>query len=498
MNDEEQKLNIKDEIRKRGKVILFFLGMIALVSTIVVSLVLQNNTTTPPVIDNIPINPAEARVIHVTGQVLYKDGKPFKEGKVELHSDVINTITDEKGWFLFQDVKAEEHTLSVIDKDGNTLAEASINLKQKDADEKIEIMKNKNGDYTINISTDVRYLELAVQIADDHLLLTETKTYAVTDKGNIYTVDGMIKPEDGAVILESGTVITEGNVIIHYPYAVETDNTVIDIGKDGATFSDKSQVDHNGNVMLPNGTVINKKEETVTPPSNTTGNNGTQDIPKDTPSQVEPDGTIKPVKPTPPTEPEEPEEPTNPDDPDNPDNPDPDNPEEPEKPTEPEIPTGKDGTSAVYSKKDVSWSNPWTATTAIDLFGKENAVIQPGSKGKYIFLVQNNRDDDLNITIEMLERSTHLPLKFKFGALKSTSDSLSNADVRNWKKQENGTYKVELEPSGKISNKTSSQNYTIYCLEWEWPYESGDDVSDTEIGKAAKTYQIDMKIHLED
>lgn len=80
---------------------------------------LNHHTEELPTVDTITIDPVEKRNIHVSGQVMYSDGRVYQNGRVQLHSDVMETKTDENGWFLFKDVDPAEHTLSVLDKDGS-------------------------------------------------------------------------------------------------------------------------------------------------------------------------------------------------------------------------------------------------------------------------------------------------------------------------------------------------------------------------------------------
>lgn len=488
MNEEEQK--------KKRKKILIFLFIIALITTVAVSFILQNNTSKPPTIENIPINPVATRNVHVSGQVVYENGKPFQNGKVELHSEVMKTTTDQKGWFLFENVVPENHELQVLDGKGKVLANAQIDLRQSSTNSQIDITKSKDGNYIVNISEKIRYLELSVTIKEGVLLLDNEKTYTIDDDGKVYTVNGEMTVDDGAIILESGTIITEGNMIIHFPYGIDEENNIISIGKDGTILPDGSVVDGEGKVTLPSGVVIDPEKGTVTRPDTSTGDvedNRTEQIPEDTPSHVDPEGNVEPIKP----EPENPDNPVNPDNPDIPDVPD-------------------YAGASVVGKDRLSWSNPWTLNTPIDLFytgGKEETpVIKPGSTGYYLFKVENNREKDLKLNILLNEinvydsknnPTTHLPFRYRLGQIKTSTDELSgNVSWNDWNKTIDSSgkpqYSLTLTSSDVVSGKSSDKNYILYRLEWEWPFESGNDEADTISGKNQIQYQVNLNIKLEE
>lgn len=494
MDDKELEKKLippEEEKKNKKRKYLILLLLFAFITTISVSFILQHNTKNPIVIDNIPIEPTTARKIHVSGKVLYEDSTPYKNGDVHLHSEVRKTKTDETGWFLFENVSAEEHILKVVDKNEKVIAEATINVNQTEKKEKIDIEKKSKGNYVINVPYVVRYLELALQVSDDKLVIVEEKTFAICDEGKLHMTTGVIKTKDGATVLESGTVLTAGNMIIHHPFAIDSENNIHHIGEDGKSFPDGTNVDANGVIILPNGTVINGEDKTVTPPThsdNANNENTIQRLPDDQPSHVDPDGNVNPVKPS------------KPDDSDLDDNHESDSTNKPVDPDRPEPEPQPDvdkGEGYIYRNVAVGWSNQWTGNLSIDLFGSENAKIQPGSNGRFLFRVENKRQSDLKLIMQIRQSDNNrLPLRFRLGSIKTVSDCLpKNLKWQTWDKDNMIQLMTDKNTIGNVS---SGNNSTIYCMEWEWPYESGNDKQDTMAGIKAEKYALDLKIRLED
>ena len=64
----------------------------------------------------------------ITGTVKDKDGKPLKNYTVELHSTPRTVKTDENGYFKFENVEEGDHTITIQDPDGKTLAVKEIKV----------------------------------------------------------------------------------------------------------------------------------------------------------------------------------------------------------------------------------------------------------------------------------------------------------------------------------------------------------------------------------
>ena len=493
-NKQSKKEQYIEQWKDKKKVLIFALIVLALISTVLVSFIIQNNTK-QPVIDTVVVNPLEERNIVLSGQIRYSDKSAFANGNVELHSEVKKTTTDEKGWFLFEEVTPEEHKLSAFNQDGKELATALINLKQLDSKTELNINKDKDNKYHIEVSVDTRYLELSIELKDNLLIINSNNTYAVNDEGKVYNHKGVLNSEDGYIILPSGTVITDGNNIIHFPNVLTPDNTVIDIPEEGIILDDGTQVDGEGNITLPDGTVIDK-DGTIT------DNDDDEYIPDDdTPVHINPDGGIEPIKPTPPVPPSNDDD-ENKGDKDNPDVTDPDTPVDPVDPDDKE-PNHNDSTFNVTGqiKNNIgSWTNPWRVDTSIDLFHNQSGgvsnykngvpIIQPGSSGYYLFQIENKRETALELEIYVQETTYHLPLKYRLAPISNYDESLPT-DM-NW------TNSVSLKDKTVIrSGQVATGKTVLYRLEWEWPYESNHDDIDTEQGKNAEVYKVNIGVGIQ-
>lgn len=507
--DDHKKMNIEkliSKLRDRKKILIFSLLMIALISTFMVSYVMQNKVN-QPVIDHIDVDPIEKRNFSLAGQILYTDKSPFSKGQVELHSEVKETKTDTKGWFLFQEVTPETHELKAYDDQRTELASATISLTQSDDKSILNIKKGKDDIYHIALSADTRYLELSIELTDKALIIHTDDSYAVSDEGKVYTKNGTLDIENGHIILPSGTVITEGNHIIHYPYVTKPDNSVIDIPKDGIILDDETKIDGDGTITLPNGTIIDKDGTVV-------DKNEEEYKPEDDALHVKPDGDVEVVKPTPPSKDddannENPSKPTNPETPVDPENPeDPDEPVNPDKPTDPEQPEEQepnhdDPTFNVLGqiKNNVGlWSNPWRVDTVIDLFHNQSSgvskykngvpLIQPGTSGYYLFQIENKRETTLALEIYIKETSYHLPLRYRLAPIENTDESLPQN--LKW------TDAVSLNKETVVkSSQIATKKTVLYRLEWEWPYDSGHDDVDTSAGIKGEKYNLNIGVGIQ-
>ncbi len=469
-NKQSKKEQLIETWKDRKKVLIFALCILALISTVLMSFVIQNNTK-QPVIDTVVVDPIEKRNIVLTGQVRYSDQSIFANGNVELHSDVMKTTTDDRGWFLFEEVTPEEHKLSVFDKSGRELASAHIDLKQIDAKTVLRIEKGKDNKYRIEISVDTRYLELAIELKDDQLIIGTDNTYAVNDAGKVYNDKGVIDSKDGYILLPSGTVVTDENDIIRYPYILDSDNVVIEVPEDGTILEDGTKVDGDGTITLPDGTVIDKD-------GNIIDSDGDEYIPEDDgPIYIKPDGDIEPVKPTPPDDENDPVTPPGDQDPDQ-------------------------GNSSYYVTGQIKnnvgdWTNPWSVNTSINLFHNQSGgvsrykngmpVIQPGSSGYYIFQIENRRNAVLDLEIYIQEETYHLPMRYRLAPVSNYDESLP-ASLK-WTDSVSPNEKTVVQ-----SSQVATGKHVLYRLEWEWPYESNHDDIDTEQGTKADTYKVNIGI----
>ena len=120
--------------------------------------------------------------------------------------------------------------------------------------------------------------------------------------------------------------------------------------------------------------------------------------------------------------------------------------------------------------------------------GSEDKLIAPGTSNVYQFTLANTGDTalDYHMTMEAYYTGTDLRIP---------------VDARVW--DHNNRYLVGS-PDNKVdvlelngvedSGELGAGRYAVYNLEWEWPFESGDDVYDTMLGDLA--VDQDMTLHI--
>ena len=105
---------------------------------------------------------------HFSGQVIY-NGKPLANAYIELHSDVMTTITDEDGNFYFNNVPLGKHSIT-ISHDDNVIGYSEF-LISNNENEELELLYKKN-ERVINDSNNV---DLILYINDDYDVTIKNK-----------------------------------------------------------------------------------------------------------------------------------------------------------------------------------------------------------------------------------------------------------------------------------------------------------------------------------
>lgn len=120
----------------------------------------------------------------ITGQVTDEDGNPIAGGVVTLKKkqgfindvlqllgkdteEVSETVTNEAGWYLYNDIAEGVYTLSICDKEKNSLAEAEINVARTDKESEDSITIKSKGEY---VTTDDK-------IDGDRFIVNVSKTH---------------------------------------------------------------------------------------------------------------------------------------------------------------------------------------------------------------------------------------------------------------------------------------------------------------------------------
>lgn len=136
----------------------------------------------------------------------------------------------------------------------------------------------------------------------------------------------------------------------------------------------------------------------------------------------------------------------------------------------------------------------WTQQASISLFYRRpdeqynGSPIKPGSKGYYLFRVTNERARDVSVTMTLTDiNDVKIPL------------SVTLIPLDAYGKEEEESVSGSL-AGQELSTDTvlHARSYQNYKLEWEWPYESGDDNHDTKLGIEGGQYTVRLTIHAEE
>jgi hypothetical protein len=113
--------------------------------------------------------------------------------------------------------------------------------------------------------------------------------------------------------------------------------------------------------------------------------------------------------------------------------------------------------------------------------------IAPGVSNSYNFKVHNETENTIRYDIEFVEDSEYaINMLYR---LRRGNEYVAGSDSEWLSASELATVLKELPMDGVDS----------YTLDWEWPYESGRDALDTEIGeKMVSEYSLEIKINFEE
>ena len=523
------------ERKKEKRPLPFLLGVLALlllISTVITCILLGNRTREQkaPGGDSFIIGggeepvPGQGPELHLAGRITLTDGTPLADTTLELHSEVKKGKTDQDGWFFFEDVEPDVHSLFVLDEKGKTQAEIKLELSRNETAEfsQLRIEKTAANQYLFHIAEEIRYLELDLELNRGALTVRMDKTAAVDREGFVSLPSQELNAREGLVLLPSGTVITRENQIIHGTLVVLPDNQVSRIPSNGLILEDGTVVSGEGEIQLPDGTVITSggiydpaTDQTERPgypvqwkdpevneaesggaPSvwagqdgenpnepNLAGNNpagpgsGNGAAPSETTAE-DPALTLAQT-----------EAPTK-----APDRVESDDPSETLAPDY--------GDLGVYYEEDGAWS-VWKDARSIRLFdympGQSSTassalpVIEPGSSGYYPFQVTNTfSSHTVKIRVSVTEDTFHLPLSFRL----VTENGSQLTAVTDWSSPLSESRGSVIVANANASPPGSTVNYH---LEWRWPYEAGRDRMDTAAAsltsEQSRTYSLKLEIN---
>ena len=499
------------------------------------------------IIDTILLTPEETAVqtaFHLAGKVVYSDGTPAAGRILELHSDPVTTVSDSQGGFLFPHVAEGKHTIMVVNQDGSVAAQQNIQVSRTEGSRTAAIHLVEGNQYVIELSVDVRVLEIEIQLEEGELHIDLEQFSYSTSEGYVYTPAGSASISDGVIVTPAGNVyLPDGQIV--FPGGSQNDPTQIllpddtlltnepltageiAVAPDGTvSLSGGTQIQPGGQIQMPDGqlqmpgeTGVIVNTEIVTPIGSTPGANTTSDGAKTEPESLPPaqpdaetpagptEETEPPAGPTeetqPPASDEKPpvvappvQEPVTPILP-------PTTPEE--QPQEPENPSGggggggggggsvtpppptEDKGQLAISAENGSGFEAWTQHRSIDLFYNREIQaterIAPGSSGYYLFRLQNTRQEPLKLVLSLAaeESAPYLPLNFTLHP-QGKASGVSGM--------------LAKEEVLQLQTTIDSGADIIYQLDWEWPF-NGHDAADTEAGQQGGRYTLLLTIYAE-
>ena len=147
----------------------------------------------------------------------------------------------------------------------------------------------------------------------------------------------------------------------------------------------------------------------------------------------------------------------------------------------------------------------WTTNKQIDIFkisyengdknisvesNNGNKLIAPGTENSYIFKLKNTGNVGLDYTVDINAYTS--PAEFNI-PIKSR---INRYDGK-WITEELGKYvDIAALDLSYDSDVLGAGRFTYYTLEWEWPYETGDDLNDTLLGDMVVNEDISFTIEI--
>ena len=547
---EDRQQEQTGEIKKKRSISipLLLLVLFGLFSSVVAGILIGRSMDPyqGKIIDTIVIDPDYQRNVHISGQVLYTNGVPYVRGNVELHSTVRESVTDSTGRFFFESVEVGEHSLTVKNQDGSTAAQCLVTVERQKEGAAVQIQKQDENRYRVGISVNVRFIELAVQVDPENKILEflEEKTFVIEDNGTVHINGKSMDVARGAVVFPSGTVVLPDRTVISAGKMVLPDNSVQKIPEEGYIGANQERIDSTGNVTFPDGTRITesgivlpdgrvilpeeayqigseeeKAESSISKVApNSSAFNSEPQVPSGTSSQEESStqetsweessreessaqessqeesSTQESSQEESSTQESSREESSTQESSREESSAQESSREESsreessaqessqEESSEPEDPDP--GKLQISESHAQGWT-PWESDNIIDLFYNrtgtaENNNIQPGAHGFYLFRMENSRQTSLWFRISISEDSFHLPLRMRL---------IDDQGGKTEWQTVHGDQSVQL-VTGIIEKSVT------YRLEWEWPYESGNDQADTSAGIGKdRAYRIRLNIY---
>ena len=277
---QDNKANTADSCQDRehersSLVLVVLLLVIVLATSSLVGYILGRNSGPAPlgqVIDTILLTPekrSEIEAFHLTGRIFYTDGTPAAGRTLELHSDPVTAVSDSAGGFLFPNIPQGEHTIYVLDGSGSVALQRDIEIVRSSEARAVAIDLQDNGKYVLELSLDIRALEIEIELDAQSLNINPERITYATYGGLVTTPAGTASVRDGAVVtpggnvyLPDGTIVLPGGAKTDPAYLIEPTENVL---MNQPVVTEGISVAADGTVTLPDGAVI-EPGGTITPP----------------------------------------------------------------------------------------------------------------------------------------------------------------------------------------------------------------------------------------
>lgn len=241
------------------------------------------------------------QIFHLAGKINYTNGRPYAQGRVQLHSEPRETVTDTNGSFTFFHVEGGEHQIRILDRTGNVLGERKVNLFSAQAESGVNVSLQQNGQYTIEVAVDVRLMEVAIELDEKNnsLYINPEKLTYLTSDGRLVTPTGEAYYWEGTLVTPGGLVITADKTVVApasegpLGIALLTPENQVIYPEQDAALPDGTKLLENGNILLPGETMIerNGNGTVILTPDGLRGQPGAGGVVISGDNQVSPIGT---------------------------------------------------------------------------------------------------------------------------------------------------------------------------------------------------------------
>lgn len=502
----------------RGVLIVLFLAFCLSSGTVGFLLGRNASHAAGEMVDTIVLSPGASsytreNVLHyLTGRVL-DDEVPLAGVTVLLVEEERSDVTNEQGKFYFSDLPTGTYTVRLLDETGETCGETLLGLEYSDqAAISAEVSEHAA---SFSLPDQSRLLELVLDLEEEGgVTVDQENSYFVTRDGQVGSFDGAAvqAPEEGRVVTPAGdTVDAQGYVMLVSEAVVITPTGQAVEAEIGEETAPGTVLAEDGSLLTEEGITLLPSSQVLLPTGELVGGNKVLVVTRDEVEELEelPD-TYTPVVQQPQALPaeepaaeptavqpqalstEEPAaEPTA-------------RPQADPTPTPTPVPTPKEGVR-LEDRDGRTWAwvgdtrvAEWSQRALVDLFrnrsqdlGEEDGmvVVAPGTKGYYLFRLENPESYDIAYTISLEEASFHLPIRYSV---------MNNSNNRSYLYRQRFAEGEVLTTSEVTIAAGKSMDLRI---DWDWSYEDWfrkekDDALDTAAARRAdRTYLLALDLH---